>query len=117
MDSGSGRSEARIGTAGLGTFQEIAGGVRQLCCVGPGLRPVPERPCQFLRSGSPTVSLLSPSEEEYSRTMQFSYWLRLILVCFVFSFIAVAQQAKPAASGPIDDDFIQKQFGSTCKLM
>jgi hypothetical protein len=49
--------------------------------------------------------------------MQFSHWLRLILVCFVFSFIAVAQQAKLAASGPIDDDFIQKQFGSTCKLM
>jgi hypothetical protein len=33
------------------------------------------------------------------------------------SLIALAQQAKPAASAPVDDDFIQKQFGSTCKLM
>ena len=49
--------------------------------------------------------------------MQCSYCLRLILVCFVLSFIALAQQAKPAASAPVDDDFIQKQFGSTCKLM
>jgi len=49
--------------------------------------------------------------------MQFSYCLRLILACFVLSFIALAQQAKPAASPPVDDEFIQKQFGSTCKLM
>jgi len=49
--------------------------------------------------------------------MQFSYCLRLILVCLVLSFIALAQQTKPVASAPVDDDFIQKQFGSTCKLM
>jgi hypothetical protein len=49
--------------------------------------------------------------------MQFSCFLRLILVCFVFSFIAPAQQTKPTASAPVDDEFIQKQFGSTCKLI
>jgi hypothetical protein len=49
--------------------------------------------------------------------MQFSCCLRLILVCFVFSFIAPAQQTKPTASAPVDDEFIQKQFGSTCKLI
>jgi len=49
--------------------------------------------------------------------MQCSYCLRLIFACFVLSLIALAQQAKPAASAPVDDDFIQKQFGSTCKLM
>jgi hypothetical protein len=49
--------------------------------------------------------------------MQFSYSLRLIFLCFVLSFIALAQQTKPPASAPVDDDFIQKQFGSTCKLM
>lgn len=49
--------------------------------------------------------------------MQFSYCLRLIFVCFVLSFISLAQQTTPPASAPVDDDFIQKQFGSTCKLM
>ena len=49
--------------------------------------------------------------------MRFSYCLRLILVCLALSFIALAQQTKPPASAPVDDDFIQKQFGSTCKLM
>ena len=49
--------------------------------------------------------------------MQCSYCLRLIFACFVLSLIALAQQAKPSASAPVDDDFIQKQFGSTCKLM
>jgi hypothetical protein len=49
--------------------------------------------------------------------MQFSYRLRLILVGFALSFIAWAQQTKPTASAPVDDEFIQKQFGLTCKLM
>ena len=49
--------------------------------------------------------------------MQSSYCLRLIFVCLALSFISLAQQAKPAASPAVDDDFIQKQFGSTCKLM
>jgi hypothetical protein len=49
--------------------------------------------------------------------MQFSYCLRLIFVCFTLSFIALAQQTKTPATAPVDDDFIQKQFGSTCKLM
>ncbi len=35
---------------------------------------------------------------------------------FVLSLIALAQQAPPPAAA-VDDDFIQKQFGSTCKLM
>ncbi len=49
--------------------------------------------------------------------MQFSYCLRLIFVCFALSFISLAQQSKTPATAPVDDDFIQKQFGSTCKLM
>jgi hypothetical protein len=49
--------------------------------------------------------------------MQSSYCVRLIFVCFALSFIALAQQTKAPASAAVDDDFIQKQFGSTCKLM
>jgi hypothetical protein len=49
--------------------------------------------------------------------MQFSYGLRLIFICLTLSFIVLAQQTKPPAPAPVDDDFIQKQFGSTCKLM
>jgi hypothetical protein len=49
--------------------------------------------------------------------MQFSHCFRTIIVGFALSLIALAQEAKPAASAPVDDDFIQKQFGSTCKLM
>ncbi len=43
--------------------------------------------------------------------------LRLIFVCFTLSVIALAQPAKPPATLAVDDDFIQKEFGSTCKLM
>ena len=43
--------------------------------------------------------------------------LRLIFVCFTLSVIALAQSSKPPASPAVDDDFIQKEFGSTCKLM
>jgi hypothetical protein len=63
------------------------------------------------------VSLLCGSEQEYSKAMQFSYCFRTICVCFALSLITLAQEAKPPASAPVDDDFIQKQFGSTCKLM
>ena len=49
--------------------------------------------------------------------MQFSYCFRLIFACFLLSFVSLAQQTKPPASAPVDDDFIQKQFGSDCKLM
>ena len=48
--------------------------------------------------------------------MQFLSRLRLIFAGFVLSLIALAQQAPPPAAA-VDDDFIQKQFGSTCKLM
>lgn len=48
--------------------------------------------------------------------MQFPRGLRLIFAGIVLSFIALAQQA-PAPSKAVNDEFIQKQFGSTCKLM
>ena len=43
--------------------------------------------------------------------------VRLILVWITLSFVALAQQSAPPATSAVDDDFIQKQFGSTCKLM
>jgi hypothetical protein len=43
--------------------------------------------------------------------------LRLVLVSIALSSLALAQQAAPSPSSTVDDDFIQKQFGSTCKLM
>jgi hypothetical protein len=42
---------------------------------------------------------------------------RLILVSITLSILALAQQAPPPSVSTADDDFIQKQFGSTCKLM
>ena len=47
--------------------------------------------------------------------MQSSF--RLILVSIALSSLALAQQAPTPSSSTVDDDFIQKQFGSTCKLM
>ena len=49
--------------------------------------------------------------------MQFLRPVRLILVWIALSFLAVAQQAPPPSTPAVDDDFIHKQFGSTCKLM
>ena len=54
--------------------------------------------------------------------MQFSRPIRLIFVCLALSMVALAQpalaQVAPAPSTSVaDDDFIQKQFGSGCKLM
>jgi len=49
--------------------------------------------------------------------MQSSYGFRLIFFCVALSFSALAQQTNPPAAPAVDDDFIQKQFGSTCKLM
>jgi hypothetical protein len=47
--------------------------------------------------------------------MQFLF-LRLSFVLFLLSgFFAAAQQAKTKAA--VDDDFVQKQFGATCKLV
>ncbi len=43
--------------------------------------------------------------------------LRLVLVCVALTLPALAQQAPPPPTSAVDDDFIQKQFGSTCKLM
>jgi hypothetical protein len=42
---------------------------------------------------------------------------RFVLVSITLSFLALAQQAPPAPASTVDDDFIHKQFGSTCKLM
>jgi hypothetical protein len=47
--------------------------------------------------------------------MQFPYFLRLISVGIALSFLALGQPAPHPSA--VDDDFIQKQFGSTCKLM
>ena len=49
--------------------------------------------------------------------MQFPCRIRLILVSIALSILTLAQQTPPSPSAPVDDDFIQKQFGSTCKLM
>ena len=43
--------------------------------------------------------------------------IRLILVSITLSILTMAQQAPPPSTSTVDDDFIQKQFGSTCKLM
>lgn len=43
--------------------------------------------------------------------------IRLILVSITLSILTLAQQAPPPSTSTVDDDFIQKQFGSTCKLM
>jgi hypothetical protein len=43
--------------------------------------------------------------------------IRLILVSITLSILTLAQQAPPPSTSMVDDDFIQKQFGSTCKLM
>ncbi|MGH9502497.1 MAG: hypothetical protein ACRD20_06570 [Terriglobales bacterium] len=42
---------------------------------------------------------------------------RLTLVGIALSFLALAQKAPPPSASAVDDAFIQKQFGSTCKLM
>jgi hypothetical protein len=44
-------------------------------------------------------------------------FFRLILVSIALSVLAMAQQVPPPPSSTVDNDFIQKQFGSTCKLM
>jgi hypothetical protein len=49
--------------------------------------------------------------------MQFPCRIRLILVSIALSILTLAQQTPPSPSSLVDDDFIQKQFGSTCKLM
>jgi hypothetical protein len=49
--------------------------------------------------------------------MQFPCRIRLILVAIALSILTLAQQTPPSPSSRVDDDFIQKQFGSTCKLM
>jgi hypothetical protein len=69
-----------------------------------------------------SVSLLSGSEQDYSRFMQSPLlFVRMILVGITLSFSALAQQTPPtptpASASIVDDDFVQKQFGSTCKLM
>jgi hypothetical protein len=47
--------------------------------------------------------------------MQFPHYFRLIFVGITLSFLALGQPTPPPSA--VDDDFIQKQFGSTCKLM
>ncbi len=49
--------------------------------------------------------------------MQSPYCLHLILVGIVLSFSALAQPVPPPSKSAVDDGFIQKEFGSTCKLM
>lgn len=49
--------------------------------------------------------------------MQFPCLVRLVLVSITLSILALGQQTPPPSSSTVDDDFIQKQFGSTCKLM
>jgi hypothetical protein len=42
---------------------------------------------------------------------------RFLILGLALASIALAQQTPPASTSAADDDFIQKQFGSTCKLM
>jgi hypothetical protein len=65
------------------------------------------------------VPLLSFLEEDYIRLMQSPLLIsiRFILVCLALSILTLAQQTAPASVSTVDDAFIQKQFGSTCKLM
>ena len=49
--------------------------------------------------------------------MHFRRRIHLISVFTFLSFLALAQQAPPSSKAAVDDDFIQKQFGSSCKLM
>ncbi|MGZ4731674.1 MAG: hypothetical protein ACXVZH_05985 [Terriglobales bacterium] len=48
--------------------------------------------------------------------MRFLHTSRFVILGLALSFMALAQQA-PAPTAAVDDDFIQKEFGSTCKLM
>ena len=47
--------------------------------------------------------------------MQFPHCFRLIFVGIALSFLALGQPTPPSSA--VDNDFIQKQFGSTCTLM
>jgi hypothetical protein len=49
--------------------------------------------------------------------MQFKIRVCHLLVGMSLTLMALAQQAPPSAAAPADDDFIKKQFGSTCKLV
>jgi hypothetical protein len=42
---------------------------------------------------------------------------RFLILGLALTSIALAQQNPPPSTSAVDDDFIQKQFGSTCKLM
>jgi hypothetical protein len=49
--------------------------------------------------------------------MRCLYCVRLVFLSITLSFLALGQQTPPPSNSTVDDDFIQKQFGSTCKLM
>ena len=42
---------------------------------------------------------------------------RFLILGLALTSIALAQQTPPPSTSAVDDDFIQKQFGSTCKLI
>jgi len=42
---------------------------------------------------------------------------RFLILGLALTSIALAQQTPPPSTSAVDDDFIQKEFGSTCKLM
>ena len=42
---------------------------------------------------------------------------RFLILGLALTSIALAQQTPPPSTSAVDDDFIQKQFGTTCKLM
>lgn len=48
--------------------------------------------------------------------MRYLHFSRFIVLGFALSLIALAQQAPPP-SAAVDDQFIQKRFGPTCKVM
>jgi hypothetical protein len=51
------------------------------------------------------------------QSLRISRFLRFLILGLALTSIALAQQTPPPSTSAVDDDFIQKQFGSTCKLM
>jgi hypothetical protein len=49
--------------------------------------------------------------------MQSLHISRFLILGLALTSIALAQQTPPPSTSAVDDDFIHKQFGSTCKLM
>lgn len=77
-------------------------------------------PFQFaIERQRPTQTLFSLCS--YKANLDYSGyvdWITLLGTTFlVFSVIALGQEPRPKAVPPVDNDFVQKQFGTTCTLL